>query len=85
MHYDPVTVTVTNYNGAKYLDWCLRAVQNLVPAPAEIIVVDNASTDGSVSLVRERFPEVRLITLEQNRGPCPARNIEESHTRSRGI
>jgi GT2 family glycosyltransferase len=75
MHYDPVTVSVTNYNGAKYLPWCLDAVKNLTPSPAEIIVVDNASTDHSVPLIKDRFPDVKLITLSQNEGPCSARNL----------
>lgn len=75
MEHAPVTVTVTNYNGAAYLPWCLDAVKQLTPRPAEIMVVDNASTDGSLKLLKERYPEVHLIALEKNEGPCPARNL----------
>jgi GT2 family glycosyltransferase len=75
MRYDPVTVSITNYNGAGYLPWCLEAVKNLTPPPAEIIVVDSASTDHSVALLKDRFPEVRLLVLRENQGPCPARNL----------
>jgi len=75
MSLDAVTVSVTNYNGAAYLPWCLEAVKNLDPRPSEILVVDNASTDGSVALLKEHFPEVRLISVSKNEGPCPARNL----------
>ena len=40
----------------------------------EVIVVDNASDDGSVEFLRERFPAVRIVQLDSNDGPCPARN-----------
>ncbi len=64
-----------NYNGAEYLSWCLEAIKGMDHEPAEIMVVDNASTDESVSIVRDRFPEVKLIELSDNKGPCPARNV----------
>jgi GT2 family glycosyltransferase len=41
----------------------------------EILVVDNASTDGSRELVRREFPGVRLVELATNEGPCVARNV----------
>jgi GT2 family glycosyltransferase len=74
---------VVNYNGLNAIEACLRSLLELEPAPAEIIVVDNASTDGSRELVRERFPQVRLVELPDNRGPCVARNrgLEEARTR----
>jgi len=76
----PVTASITNYNGAKYLPWCIEAVKKLDPSPAEIIVVDNASTDDSVRLIETEYPEVKLIVLDKNEGPCPARNrgLEEA-------
>src|SRR5690606_3519176 len=51
----------------------------------EVLVVDNASTDGSVAIVRERFPEVRVIALESNDGPCPARNAGMRAARNRWV
>jgi hypothetical protein len=41
---------------------------------AEILVVDNASTDGSVTLLKSRYPQVRIVPLESNRGPGAARD-----------
>lgn len=43
-------------------------------APAAILLVDNASTDGSVALVRAQFREVEIISMPSNDGPGPARN-----------
>jgi hypothetical protein len=67
-----VSAVVCNYNGQHYLEDCLRSV--LAQAPDELIVVDDGSSDGSVALVRERFPGVELLELGRNRGPCAARN-----------
>ena len=61
-----VSVCVVTYNGMPWIEACLRSV-----APRETIVVDHGSTDGTVELVRERFPdvevEVECDTLEQVR------------------
>ena len=68
-----LTVCIVNYNGRAVLATTLRAVHDLVPKPADIILVDNASTDGSVELVSEHYPDVRVIRLPLNGGPGPAR------------
>src|ERR671923_112826 len=60
-----VSVVVVSYNARDQLERCLTAVAG---GAAEVIVVDNASTDGSAELVRKRFPAVRLIELPENRG-----------------
>src|SRR5690349_18865174 len=57
-----VTAVVVTYNGLPWLERCLESVRG-----HETIVVDNGSTDGTLELVRERFPDVRLIEQE-NRG-----------------
>ena len=81
MTVEPISVVVCNWQGAEHLPHCLEAIRAQTLAPDEVIVVDNASTDGSQELVRERFPEARLVELEENRGPCPARNrgLYEAH------
>jgi N-acetylglucosaminyl-diphospho-decaprenol L-rhamnosyltransferase len=53
---DDVAVVVVAYNALPWLERCLESVRGY-----DTIVVDNGSTDGSVTLVRERFPEGRLI------------------------
>jgi N-acetylglucosaminyl-diphospho-decaprenol L-rhamnosyltransferase len=57
-----VTAVVVTYNGLPWLERCLESVRG-----HETIVVDNGSADGTLELVRERFPEVRVIEQE-NRG-----------------
>ena len=66
----PATVVVVNYNTADQLPGCLAAVQALdYPGAVEIIVVDNASADGSAAVVRAQFPQVRLIASPTNLPP----------------
>jgi N-acetylglucosaminyl-diphospho-decaprenol L-rhamnosyltransferase len=60
-----VSVVIVSYNSREYLARCLGAVAD---GPHEVVVVDNASTDGSPAFVRERFPSVRLLELTENRG-----------------
>ncbi|MCY2960742.1 MAG: glycosyltransferase family 2 protein [Planctomycetota bacterium] len=81
----PVSVVVVNYQGAAYLEECLDAVRSLAGAVDEVIVVDNASTDGSVALLRERFPDVRVLAMPSNEGPCPARNAGMRVARNRWV
>jgi N-acetylglucosaminyl-diphospho-decaprenol L-rhamnosyltransferase len=59
---DDVSVVVVTFNSLPWLEQCLESVRG-----HETIVVDHGSTDGTVELVRERFPEARLIEQE-NRG-----------------
>jgi hypothetical protein len=70
----PVSAVVVNYNGERYLAECLDAILSQDPAPAEVLVVDNASTDGSRVLVESRGERVRWIPLAVNEGPSPSRN-----------
>ena len=70
-----ISVIVVNWNGRNYLPDCLGAVLAQDPPPAEVIVVDNHSDDGSRELVAEQFPQVRVIDTGDNKGPCRARNV----------
>lgn len=66
---------VVNWNGQDYLPRCLDALLAQVPAPAEVLVVDNHSDDGSRELLAQRYPQVRVLDTGANRGPCHARNV----------
>lgn len=68
-----VSVVIPNYNGIAFIESCLHALLKDAPG-AEILVVDNGSRDGSRELVRERFPEVKVLALEKNYGFCRAAN-----------
>lgn len=70
-----VTVCIANYNGAEVIDACLQAVLAQTTAfPVEIIVHDDASSDGSGQHIREHYPSVRLIESTNNVGFCIANN-----------
>lgn len=70
-----VTVVIPNLNGESYLRGCLDSLRCQSAAPFSIIIVDNGSSDGSVSLIREEYPEVILEVLDKNYGFCKAVNI----------
>lgn len=63
-----VSVVIPNWNGAHHLAICLDALRAQTYPQIEIIVADNASTDESRTLLAERYPEVRVIALPENRG-----------------
>lgn len=63
-----ISAVIVNCNGRALLSDCLEALFEQSFNSIEILVVDNASNDGSVAMVRERFPQVRLICLDSNRG-----------------
>ena len=57
-----VTLTIVNTENRDLLDGCLRTINETVgQASYEVIVVDNASTDGSVEMVERKYPQVTLI------------------------
>ena len=68
------TVVIPNYNGIAYLEDCLCFLHRSKDAEFETIVVDNGSSDGSVELLKEKFPWVRLIEMGQNTGFSKAVN-----------
>ncbi len=69
-----VSVIVINWNGARHLPPCLDALAAQTYPHLEVIVADNASTDGSQALVREQYPGVTLLALPENRGFTGANN-----------
>ena len=69
------SVIVLSWNGMDYLEGCLDAVFSQDYVDFEVIVVDNGSTDGSVQLVREFLPGVRLIESEVNLGFAAGNNL----------
>ncbi len=78
----PVAVVVVSWNGREHLAGCLASLAGLERTPAETVVVDNASTDGTVAMVEERFPWVRVRALSENTGFCRANNVGIAATSS---
>ncbi len=71
----PVAVVVVTWNSARYISDCLASLRALVRRPAEVVVVDNASVDRTVELVRRGFAEVRVQVLPTNAGFCGGNNL----------
>lgn len=69
-----VSIVILNWNGKQYLKDCLSSVLNTKYSDVEIVVVDNASTDGSEKIVEE-FPNVKLIKSEKNLGYAGGNNL----------
>ncbi|MEK7389345.1 MAG: glycosyltransferase family 2 protein [Elusimicrobiota bacterium] len=70
-----VSIVIVNWNGRELLEDCLYSIEENTPDLSyEVCVVDNASDDGSVKMIRERFPRVRLIQNEGNFGFAKACN-----------
>jgi len=75
LHLPKLAVIIVSHQVRDLLRACLLSVRAQRPAPHEIWVVDNASTDGSAALVAAEFPEVRLVTSEENLGFGRANNL----------
>ena len=69
-----VSVIVLNWNGAAVLPRCLDALQRQTFRDFEVLVLDNASTDGSVDEVELRWSGFRLVRFERNLGFSMANN-----------
>ncbi len=70
-----VTVIIVNLNGEKYLRDCLASLAVQTFTDFEVILVDNASTDGSVFFVAENYPEVKRILNRENLGFGEGNNV----------
>lgn len=70
-----ISIIIVNYNVKHFLEHCLLSVFRALPnIDAEVFVVDNQSSDGSVEMVRNKFPDVKLIANTNNVGFARANN-----------
>jgi len=71
-----VSIIIVTWNGKKYALECLDSLRALnSKLVLEVIVVDNASTDGTPDAIQEHYPEVRLFRNQANLGFAKANNI----------
>ena len=71
-----LSIIIVNYNVKEFLQNLVHSLQKaLSKINHEIIVVDNASDDGSVEFIREKFPQINLIVSQTNLGFSKANNI----------
>lgn len=70
-----LSICIVNFKARDYLVACLESLRKFAPdCSHEIIVVDNNSQDGSVEIIKEKYPEVLLIINQQNEGFARANN-----------
>ena len=67
-------IVIPTYNSRRWLEGCLNSVLEQADAAWDVVVVDNASSDGTPALVREGWPSVRVVELERNVGYGAAAN-----------
>lgn len=75
MNYPFVSIILINYNGQALLKRFLPSVINLSYHNYEIIIVDNASSDGSVEFIRKEYPQFKIIKNNDNFGTAQGSNI----------
>jgi GT2 family glycosyltransferase len=81
-----ISVAILSWNDKQYLEVCLQSLKNGTKSRSmEIIVVDNASTDGSPEMVEALFPDVKLIRNQENLGFPKGNNIGLQASRGRYV
>ncbi len=81
MSPDTFSVIIPSWNGAQLLPACLESLRVQTYQDFEVLVVDNASTDGTPDIVQRDFGEVRLVSLPRNRGFTGATNAGIAQSR----
>lgn len=76
-----VSIIIVNYNGGELLERCICSLRQDAIQDYEIILMDNASTDGSVEAVAQTFPDIRLIWSERNLGFGAGNNLAARQAR----
>ena len=82
---ETVCAVVVTYNRKELLRECLQAVTGQTRAPDTVLVVDNASTDGTRDMVREAFPTTELLALPENEGSSGGFNEGMKAACARGV
>lgn len=77
-----VTVVIINWNHGDFIEACLLALRRQSFPDLEVVVVDNASRDGSADQVAREFPEVKIFRLDTNTGFSRAFNFAARQTKS---
>jgi hypothetical protein len=77
-----LSIVIVRYNAREDLERCLASLHDIPPATThDITVVDNASTEGGLDVIRSRWPSVQVIALDRNRGFAAGNNAGIRATR----
>lgn len=78
-----VAAVLTTFNGRSrgYLDQAIRSILEQTSPPAEVIIVDDGSVDGTATWIKQKYPNLEVLT-KPNGGPASARNCGANRTRS---
>jgi GT2 family glycosyltransferase len=74
-----IGIVIVNYNAEKYQNDSIRSIKKMDYSNYEIVVVDNNSTDNSIKLLRNEFPEVIIIETGDNLGVAAGNNVGIKH------
>lgn len=81
-----LSIIILNFNAMDFIEVCLRSILNSAYPRMEVIFVDNASTDGSVQLVKNKFGHdhrIRFVLNNKNYGFCAGNNIGSKHAQGK--
>lgn len=76
-----VSIILVNYNGIEHLQKCLPTLARQIYKNVEVVLVDNASVDGSVDWVKRTYPKIKIIINKKNLGFAEANNVGYKYTR----
>ena len=81
-----LSIIIPVYNSKKFIIKCLKSIISQFEYRIQIIIIDDASTDGSLSLIKEFFKKnktlhhIKILRHKKNLGPGPARNTGLKHS-----
>lgn len=80
-----LSILLVNYNGIKFLGPCLDSVLQFAPPQTQVILVDNASTDGSADFVETAYPRATVVRSDRNLGFARGNNLAAGRAQGRFI
>lgn len=79
-----VSIIILNWNQKEMTLKCLKSLKKIIYSPFEIIIIDNGSTDDSVSAIKNEFPDIQIIENKKNLGVAGGRNVGIEYVQKKG-
>ena len=80
-----LSILLVNYNGGRYLGPCLESIHCYAPPETQVILEDNASTDGSVEAAGKKYPWLHIVRSNRNLGFAGGNNLAGKNARGRFV